>query len=83
MVSGPTLAWAASTAAVGSVISRSANDVVGRLPSGLAAVTISTPIGTALSMARANGLPSAANTRPGVSVSMIDLSLPKSVDISE
>ena len=38
MVSGPTLAWAASTAAVGSVITRSANGVVGRLPSGLAAV---------------------------------------------
>ena len=81
-VSGPTLAWAASTAWVGCAASRSANSVAGRSPA-FAVTTISTPRGTAASMARENALPFAAKTRPGVSVSMIDLSLPKSLDISE
>ena len=35
------------------------------------------------SIARANALPSAAKTRPGVRISTIDFSLPKSPDISE
>jgi hypothetical protein len=82
-VSGPTLACAASTASVGSVMARSANGVVERLPSGLAVTTISQSSGTAASMARANGRPSDANTKPGVRMSMIDLSLPKSLDMSE
>jgi hypothetical protein len=45
--------------------------------------TISTPAGTAASIARANILPSAANTRLGVRSAMIDFNLPKSLDISE
>ena len=53
------------------------------LPADWPSTTISMPGGTAASIARANGLPSAANTRPGVRISMIDLSLPKSLDISE
>ena len=40
-----------------------------------ACVTISTSSGTAASIARANGVPSVANTSPGVRVSMIDLQL--------
>ncbi len=82
MVSGPTLACAGSTASVGFAASSSANSVAGRSP-GSAVTTISTSCGTAASMARENALPLAAKTRPGVSVSMIDLSLPKSTDISE
>ena len=82
-VSGPTLAWAASTASVGSLKIRSANNVEGRLPSGLAVTAISTPTGTAASIARANGLPSETKMSPGVRISMIDLSLPKSLDTSE
>ena len=45
--------------------------------------TISTPAGTVAAMARANAAPSAANTRPGVRMSMMALSLPKSCDSSE
>ncbi len=83
MVSGPTLACARIDR-----VGRLADEQFGEqrrrpLAGGLAVTTISTPIGTAASMARANGLPSAANTRPGVRISMIDLSLPKSLDISE
>ena len=83
MVSGPTLACAASTAAVGSVAVRSANIVAERLPGGLAVTTISASSGTAASIARANGLPSETKTRPGVRSATIDFSLPKSLDISE
>jgi hypothetical protein len=50
---------------------------------GLAVTTMSMPGGTAASIARAKAWPLAANTRPGVRISMIDFSLPKSLDISE
>ena len=40
-------------------------------------------VGTVASIARANGPPSLAKTRPGVSRSMMVRSLPKSLDISE
>ncbi len=83
MVSGPTLACAASTASVGSRREQIGEQRGGAVAGGLAVTTISTPRGTAASIARANILPSAANTRPGVRVSMIDFSLPKSPDISE
>ncbi len=42
------------------------------------ATTISTPAGTVAAMARANAVPLAANTRPGVRISIMALSLPKS-----
>ncbi len=83
MVSGPTLACAASTAAVGGVSVSAENSVAFRPPSGLAVTTISTPSDTAAAMARAKAVPFAANTRPGVTVVMIALSLPKSCDNSE
>ena len=75
-VSGPTLACAASTAAVGVVARRSENAVDLRLESGLR-VTITSSSGWATaSMARSKARPSAANTRPGVSSSNTWRSLP-------
>ena len=83
MVSGPTLACAASTAAVGVVAARSANSVARRSGGGFAVTTISTVSGTVAAIARANAAPLAAKTRPGVRMSMMVLSLPKSCESSE
>ena len=75
MVSGPTLACAASTAAVGVVAARSANSVALRFGGGLAVTAISTSCGTVAAMARAKASPLAAKTRPGVRMSTMVLSL--------
>ena len=83
IVSGPTLAWAASTAAVGREPDSSANAVIGRLPAGFSVTTTSASAGTAAAMARANAVPFAAKTRPGVRISMMLLSFLKSCETSE
>src|SRR5262245_21462014 len=67
MVSGPTLAWAATAAAVDVGADIVSNNVGVRPGSGLRATTTSVLGGTTVSMARRNGAPSLAKTRPGVS----------------
>src|SRR5271166_1783613 len=81
--SDETLAWAAAQAEVGGAESSVANKLVGRPGIGLRATTISASGGTTDSMARRNGWPSATNTRPGVSSSMMERSLLKSLESSE
>ncbi len=83
IVSGPVLAWAASTAAVGLAAMSSAKAMLRRSAAGVVATTISTPGGTAAAIAGAKAVPFAAKTRPGVRISTMALSLPKSFDISE
>src|SRR5580692_11057542 len=65
IVSGPTLACAVSTAAVGVVAASSANNVALRFGGGFAVTTISIPSGTVAAIARENAAPLAAKTRPG------------------
>src|SRR3954447_7559506 len=55
MVSGPTLAFAASASVVGAGASQVCNSVAGRLASGLRSTTTSTPGGTTASIARRYG----------------------------
>ena len=64
MVSGPTLAAAVSTAGVGAVASRSANDVAARPVGGSVVTAISVVGATAASIAARYALPEAANTSP-------------------
>ena len=82
IVSGPTLACAASTAAVGSVASSSANDVVARPSIAPSVSTTGVSAGTTAAIALAYAGP-LANTRPGVSWPRMWRSLPKSCEISE
>ena len=83
MVSGVTLALAAATPASSSAPTRSANSVALRFSGGLWVTTSSASLGTAAAIARANGPPLLAKTRPGVSKPTIARNLPKSVDSSE
>src|ERR1700730_15000358 len=65
MVSGAILACAASTAAVGCALARSANSGAGRSLGGFGVSVISTPGGRAGPVARAKAVPLAAKTKPG------------------
>ena len=82
-VSGVTRACAAATPAVSSGPSKSENNVALRFAGGLRVTTSSALPDTAAATARPNAPPSFANTRPGVSSSMIMRSRPKSPDSSE
>src|SRR3954453_21532767 len=66
MVSGPTPAWAVSTALDGSTTAISANKWLVRPGTGWRVTISGTSGGTTASIAAAKRLPSAANTRPGV-----------------
>src|SRR5579863_10513607 len=83
MVSGPTPACAASTAAVGCVAARSANSVAFLFGGGVLVTAISTFSGTVAAIARANAAPLAAKTNPGVRIPIILFSFWKSCDSSE
>ena len=82
-VSGPTSACAASTAGVACAPDSFANGVVGRSLAGFVVVITSTSGGTVAAMARANTVPFAAKTRPGVKISMMPLSFLKSCETNE
>ncbi|MNS90382.1 hypothetical protein D3C72_1244320 [compost metagenome] len=70
MVSGPVACIAASMAGVAGVAASTSKRVVARPSSVPSASTTSVPAGTVAAMALAKRAASAANTRPGVSVSM-------------
>ena len=75
MVSGPTRSCAASAAPVGSVASSASKATAFRPVTGLRTVTAGTSGAATAAIAGANGLPSAAKTRPGVSSAKMPRSL--------
>lgn len=78
MVSGPVARIAASMAGVAGVAASASNGVVARPSIAPSAITTSVPAGTVAAMARPKRAASAANTRPGVSVSSTWRSFSKS-----
>ncbi len=87
MVSGPTWPWASISCAPGSVASSVSKRVMRRPCSAGVSSPVVTQIsvsgGTTVAIALRKACPSAANTRPGVSVPRICFSLAKSCEIVE
>ena len=83
LAAGPTLACASSTCGPALVSSIARSVVARRLAGGFTPATISTSSGAAASIAAAKRTPSLTNTRPGVRIAMIALSLAKSLATSE
>ena len=83
IVSGPTFAWAASTASVGFVASQSAKDSVARPSTLPSASSTRASAGTAAPIAFWKAAPLEANTTEGVSTPRMCLSLPWSCESSE